>query len=388
MPKTIIINDSIINKGILNEVIEFNQLPKHLRIQILRNKTPLSDNDCFPYENYLEKALASSYDHLSNNDIIKGKNITPNEISKIEKQCQEIEKPVKNNLEELVSKNVCSLFGIPEDKVDFSLTLVDGIDQSKTNVPFGPNEDMPVGLGSIDDINIISKEVTKRRLQNTINAGAADFFTNLILWNTTSNLDEINPELSDLYHRYMLINQFLLFNTEVNITEKDKHETGNVIVTLGNDEVKNQLVAQGVIYPVLLYETIKGFFEVFTAHGIPSNPILSKVIISKCDYYLAEPWYMRLGPSIWGAFYDLLESAGLSKRYKELPWVMMKISQLPAKKYIRLMKEILAGTEKAKRVVKRIFDYATKNVEKQEFDNRMTNNRDNNAFMINDNEII
>ena len=113
--------------------------------------------------------------------------------------------------------------------------------------------------------------------------------------------------------------------------------------------------------------------------------MLSKVIISKCDYYLAEPWYMRLGPSIWGAFYNLLESAGLSKRYKELPWVMMKISQLSADKYIKLIKEVLAGTEKAKKVLKRIFEYAARKIEKQDFDNRITNNRDNNAFIINDN---
>lgn len=384
MPKTIIINDSIINKGILNEAIEFNRLPKHLRLEILRGKTPLSGNDCFPYEGYFEKELTSTFENVSSTDVVKNGEATPDNISKIEKQSQRIETPVKNNFEMLVSNSVMEFFGIPEDKVDFSVELVASVDQSKTTAPFGPDENMPAGLASVDDIDIITKEVSKRKFQNALIAGASRYFTDVIMYGLIGNLDEIDATLYDSYVEYLLINDYLLFANDEQISEEDKHETGNVIVTLGNDETKNQLEAKGTIFPVLLYETIKGFMEIFTSHGLPSNPEVAKAVMSKSDYVLAEPWYMRTGYFVWAAFNQVLKDIGYNKRTELLPYILMKISQLNADKYIRLMKEVLAGTEKAKRVMERVCEYAETKVQKQAFTDRLAKTRSQNAFMIDD----
>ena len=382
MPKTIIINDTIINKGILNEAIEFSQLPKHIRIDVLRNKTPLSNNLCFPYENYLERALSLTYGQVVNSET---DNITlSNKISKIKRDCQKIEEPFKNNLEILASNCVSDIFQIPADKIDFSVTLVDGIDQSKTDIPFGPNEEMPDNLVSIDDFDIISKEVSKRKIINCLNAGAARYFSNILLCDLISNLDEINPHLYDLYVDYLKIGDTLLFITPEDLSEHNKKLTGKVIVTLGNDERKNQLEAEGVILPVLLYETIKGFFEIFTSHGIPSDPQIAEAVVSKCDYLLAEPWYMRVGPFIWNAFNNILKDIKYNKRPELLPYILMKISQLEADKFIRLMKEILGGTQKAKRVMGRICEYAEKRLEKDNFYDKLSNQNKQNDFLLND----
>lgn len=380
MPKTIIINDSIINKGILNEAIEFNQLPKHLRLEILRGKTPLSNNECFPYEGYLEKALVDGYKTVARNNTLD-----PNEVVRIKKQCQEIEKPIRNRLEEIVSETVTELFEIPIDKVDFRLDIVDSIDQSETTVPFGPDENMPDGLESIDDINVITKEVTKRKFQNAFIAGLSRYFTDYIIKNSVGIIDEFDQSLYDSYLNYMSINDQLLFVSDETITEDDKQEEGRVIVTLGNDEIKNQMHAQGTIFPILVYETIKGFLEIFTSHGIPSDQKIAKAVISKTDYLLAEPWYMRMGYSICDSFLNSLDND--FEPYL-LPYILMKISQLTPDKYIRLMKEILVGTEKSKKVMKRLCDYAKHKVEQTDFDDRMTNNRDSNDFIIDDNKQI
>jgi len=384
MPKTIIINEDIKNSDILREAIEFNQLPKHLRIEILRGKTPLSDNECFPYSGYLEKMLVTTYSEVSNNEVVKNGTATPNNVSKIASECQKIENPIKNKLEDLVNKTVTELFRIPIEKVDFSLEIVSSVDQSKTNAPFGPNEDMPAGLATIDDVDYITKEVTKRRFQNALIAGASRYFTHVILYNVMSSLDEINPGLYNLYQEYLLSNDYLIFASDIPMSEKDKHETGHVTVELGNEELKNRLKAEAVNFPLLVYETIKGFLEIFTAHGLPSNADLLNAVLSKSDYMLAEPWYIRFGYGIWESFHNVLKESGYEDSL--LPYILMKVSVLEPDKYIRLMKEILAGTEKSKRVMKRVCDYARKKVSMSDFDDRMSTNRNTNVFMVNDGE--
>lgn len=386
MPKTIIIDESIINKGILNEAIEFNQLPKHLRIDVLRGKTPLSGNECFPYEGYFEKALADTFSGMQDYEVVAAGKATPDYVSKLERGCQKLEKPMRSALEELVSATVTELFEMPIEKVDFSLEIVDSIDQSKSTVPFGPNEEMPAGLATIDDIDYISNEVTKRKFQNALNAGAARFFTDEILYSVVSNLDEIKPGLYEIYEHFLTANDYLLYTNPVVLTEKDRHESGRVVVTLGNDEVKNHLKAEGTIFPILVYETVKGFFEMFTSHGLPSDETIAKAVVSKSDYLLAEPWYMRIGFAVWHDFYNILNEVSWSAEL--LPYIFMKISELPAEKYIRLMKEILAGTEKSKKVMKRVCEYARKKIEQSDFDDRISNIRNNGLFMIDDEKQI
>ena len=380
MPKTIIINENVVKK--LNEAIEVNQLPKHLRLAILRGKTPLSNNKCFPYEGYLEQQLTATFKALSDLEVVRDGKATPEYLTNIERVCQEIERPVRNRLERLVSLNVTKLFGIPNDKIDYSIALVDAIDQSKTTIPFGPNENMPGGLSTVGDIEIIVEEADKRKIQNALIAGAAAFYTDILLSSVTGQLDEIDNRLFDFYSLYLMINDYLLFTEEAAITEEDKHQTGSVLVTLGNDETKNQMESQGIILPILFYETIKGFFEIFTAHGIPSNEAWAKAVISKTDYYLAEPWYMRMGKTIWGAFHELLPE--ISHEKKTIPWILMKISQLPGDKYIALMKEILAKTKKAREVLKRVYNWAKEKSESTE-QQMVPNQNSDSMFMINDN---
>lgn len=391
MSKTIIIDENILKSGVLNEAIEFNQLPNNLRTDIETGKNPLSNNRCFPYDGYFEKGLIAAFKKAASKEPVVNGYATPSNISQIEVQCQKIEKPNKNNLETLISKVVMELFSIPADKVDFSVELVDSIDQSDTTVPFGPNEQAPVGVRNIDSLGVLDSEISKRAFQNSLIAGASLYYTRKILSEISSSLDEINPQLYDLYNDYLTINDYLIYLDGEQITEEDKHETGRVIVTLGNDEVKNKLEAKGTIFPVLLYETIKGFLEMFASHGLPDDDELANTVVSKTDYLLAEPWYMRFGKVSWGRFIVGLKHIGKEKEARLIPYILMKLSKLGADKYNKVMQEILSGTERSRKILERVCEYAERKCNKNEFDTRMSNTRaqsvDQDAYMITDDEL-
>lgn len=383
MPKTIIIDKSVIDSGVLNEAIEINQLPSFLRVE-----NPFTGNRCLPSDGFIEHEMLEAFKSITTSEVVRNGYATENSISETEKQCQEIENPMRNNLEQLITQTVTNFFGIPGDKIDFSVELVDSIDQSNTKVPFGPDENTPMTFDSIDTYGVLNDEVSKRVMQNALIAGASLAYARLLLSDVVGMLDEINPKLFDLYNDYFDINNYLLYTNDSQITEENKQETGEVIVTLGNDERKNQLEAKGTIFPVLLYETIKGFFEIFTSHGLPEDEALATAVMSKSDYLLAEPWYMRLGPQIWGHFSSALRDIGYYKRPELLPYVLMKLSQLSAQKYNRLIQEILTDTERSRKVLNRVCEYAEAKHEKQGFNDRLMTNRSRMAFMIDDEKEI
>ena len=52
---------------------------------------------------------------------------------------------------------------------------------------------------------------------------------------------------------------------------------GFVEVMLGNRDERVKINSQAEIFPILLCETLKGFFELFVSHGLPKNMELTKL---------------------------------------------------------------------------------------------------------------
>ena len=83
---------------------------------------------------------------------------------------------------------------------------------------------------------------------------------------------EINPALINLYRKILALNDYLLFTKEdIGMTEEDKHQFGTVEVVLGQVEESPKILAQGVIFPILLSEAVRGLMELFASHGLPQE---------------------------------------------------------------------------------------------------------------------
>lgn len=385
MSKTIIISEDVVKSGVLKEAMMFNQMPKKLRLSLSREKTPLSKNSALPYDDYLESECVKRFEELSEFEGVA----TPDSISKIAREIYDIEKPFRNDLQQLCMSEVFTLFAVPSDKIDFLVRIVDSVDQSATDVPFGPNEELPPDLPTFEVVETLKLEVDKRRLQNAIVCGAALYYTRMILEASVSRLDEFDQRLFDLYNQYLDFNEYLLYYNGSETQEQNQKDlTGIAIVTLGNDETKNQLDVQGTNYAVLVYETIKGLLEVFTSHGLPDDSTISKAVMAKSDYITAEPWYMRFGPFIWGYVQTAMTKEVTDGHANLMPYIFMKVSQLKPEKFQRLMRETLASTQRSKQVFRRVIEYAELKHEKSGFDDRMATYQKDSDTIISDDEVL
>lgn len=379
MPKTVIISESLLKNVKLMEAVENDVFPTDLRKDVLTGNSPLSDNLAIPQDNeFIDSLLRIAYE--------KAKKLgdAGDNAGEILKQIKEKEKPFSDSMSAFVAKKVCQKFDVPEDKIDFQFNIVDGIDQSKTSVPFGPDESTPVGaLAQISEEELL-EELSKRKTINMLIAGAADYYTRQILNESVGELDDFSVALYSIYKNYLNACQYNLFAPDrQKLTQNDKKLTGIVIVKVGNEDRKNMIIADATSAPVLIYEVIKGFFDCFAVHGLPSDRGIEALVLSKCDYISAEPWNMRIGPTLFKWFLDLLPGSekGIEKL---LPYIFMKICSLPARKFNNLMREIFVSSPKAQHVLSRVTAYAEERFEMDKLEPKLAGNIDYDVSMVSD----
>jgi hypothetical protein len=137
MSKTIIINKTQVNSMLLKESILINNLPDDIKTALKKNETSLGLNPAFPEEyndTFDSKITLKRFKEVRDKIIkvgeIKECDDISNAIPFLINQCQKIEEPIKNNLEKIAYNYIVSLFNIPEDTVDFSLSLINSIDNN------------------------------------------------------------------------------------------------------------------------------------------------------------------------------------------------------------------------------------------------------------------
>ena len=119
----------------------------------------------------------------------------------------------------------------------------------------------------------------------------------------------------------------------------------NVEVYLGHNDEMTEIYAQGLIFPYLLVETFRGFFELFASNGLPDDLKKAEYIISQSDFLKAEPWDLRLGVGIWKNIIDGIKGT----RY--IPYLFSELCSLEVDEFNAVMAEILAKTKKGKSIV-------------------------------------
>ena len=144
-------------------------------------------------------------------------------------------------------------------------------------------------------------------------------------------------------------------------------QIGTVEVSLGTEDSKVKIEAQGVIFPILLTELIRGFMELFTSHGLPKDRRQAMMVIGKSDFLKAEPWDMKLGPMLW----DLLSNTFYGINSVELPYLLKRISSLNVDKFNYLMKEVFAKTRKGKEIMSKLSFKSKNDIEYDKFVDKM-----------------
>lgn len=386
--KTIYINENVLNSEEFKKHILMDTLPDDVVDKIINNKTSLGNNPSIPdifEEPFLLKMAENGFDNAKNklkeigeiSDVEETK-LEP-ALSKLILKCKEIEKPYRSELEKICMNFVIDLFRVPDETVDISVSLCDDVDMNRNSFIVDPNIEVPE-FDSVKNAISIRGEVYKRRMLNVLCTGAAmrisENFDNFI-----NEINDINPKLIDLYNKIISLNTYLLYTkNDFGIDDNNKMQLGVVEVSLGNDETKSKIESQGVILPILLMETIKGFMELFISHGLPKDVNDAITVIGRSDFLKAEPWDMKFGPILWDLFYNSSNDV----TYEELPYLIKIVSELSVNKFNFLMKEIFAKTKKGKHIMSKLSFKAKRNSEYDKFVDKMTKMKTDRGIITDD----
>ena len=343
------------------------QLPDHILSALASKQTSLGHCPSFPeYEerDFDVELLTERYNELLAIIGSDNKNLLKRELKTLLRNCKQIEKECKSALERLCVSVVTDIFSIPENAINLEVSLVDKVDSSSQRMT--PEDSTEFTFDDIEDMKNLTGEVHKRRLLNALITGASITIAGHIS-KYAGELFDINPDLPSMYKRIMAYNEMLSFVEEEHInSEEQASDGGKVDVTIGDPNSTVTINAEGVIFPILLEESVRGILELAISHGLPKSREKALYVVSKSDFKLAELWDMRFGISLWA----IIE--GLVKDDVEPNFLLMELSMLPVQKFNEVMTEIFAKTKSGQKSLSEIVEHIKKSKAKDDFDDFMT----------------
>ena len=362
-----------INEGFMSNVVKGRLLPQFLFKLVKTHTTSLGDNEAFPTsdeypfdyillkERYNEVCDAIDDIGLESLD----EDYLMSELSSLVTKCKDLETPVRDALEKICENALNKLFAIPEESINMTFKLVDRV-KFKSPIRMRPesSDSLKYNFRDIADIDLSNKAIGKRRFIDALIQGASYIYAN-VEGLYIDDIDRINPELPRLYRKIRIINDFLLFTKKEEMSD-DKPMQGSYVEThLGIDDAKTTIKAQGIIFPLLFHEAIKGLFELFSAHGLPQDREKAQYIIRKADFVLAEPWDLRLGVGLWRMIFGGVEDTNM------IPYMFTSFVKIPTDEFNLSVKEILSNTEKGNEIINALMTDAEYDNGYQQFTNRI-----------------
>ena len=361
------------------------KLPDFLKKAIINNTTSLGDHPAFPPEEedtFVGFILKTQYDHIM--EPFENEEISIREISKklseLIAECQKIEEPNKEALENLCLDICSTIFDIPEDTIDIESKLVDKCDMSKYRMT--PEATPDFSFEDIDEMKYLTDEIYKRRMVNALIAGASMYYGSNIEY-YIREIYKINPELIKLYTEITKYNMVMLYNQPDTIKSVERCDSGKVDLYIGNAGERIKIKAEGVIFPVLLEYTIHGILETASQQGLPSDRNKTEYILAKADYRLAENWDLRLGLPLWSIIMSDIEKCGGNLDEIGSNFIIMEISRLKPEVFNNYLQNAFKQTRKGLYMTKELIDTIQYNKEVDDFDNFVQ--AKNSKYSINDN---
>ncbi len=213
----------------------------------------------------------------------------------------------------------------------------------------------------LTDEEILELEKHKRNIINAIIQGAAKKGHYLFQKpDIKARLDEIDPSLYRDYLGIMAINDFLYFSMEQMIemmSQTGQGVAGKVELKNNDDEdgeegeegeekPDTKIVAEGMIFPILCHEIIKGLEEAKGRHGLPKDPSLRQKVQGQVDVLSNEPMQLRIGPEI----VEKIRFALPDEMYEEsnkglINWFHTLLYQIPAQEFLEVIGQAISEDE-------------------------------------------
>lgn len=220
--------------------------------------------------------------------------------------------------------------------------------------------------------------VAKRRFMNAIITGAAKkghYMFEII----RDRLEEMQPGITDKYGAMMSLNDYLYWlippsrleqlmqgggslmggSEEIEMeTDEEGNETGNFVVK-----------ARAVMFPILVHELIKGYYDVLGAGSIPTDPVLGQMVVSKADTTKSEIFDIIIGAYLWEKLLATYPEKILEENMKMVQSLIFReFSSLPKNKFTQIAKMMSADDPRAMVEMEKIADDIIENLNKQNLD--------------------
>ena len=287
---------------------------------------------------------------------------------------------------------------VPENTYQIEGFLGESIDAS--NFRYQPDEEeddeeeededekMQIPSFDVEDLTDeeeLELEKHKRNIINAIIQGAAKKGHYLFQKpDVKARLDAIDPSLYPSYLGIMAINDFMYFTMEQMIemmSQTGQGVAGKMSLEDADDEggeggedddaPDTKIVAEGMIFPILCHEIIKGLEAVKGRYGQSQNPSIRQKVKGAVDLLSNEPMQLRIGPEIVEKIRLALPDEMFSESNKGLiNWFHISLYQLAAQEFLQLMGDVIsADGSKVKRATSRFREIMKEAMQlKEEYD--------------------
>lgn len=138
---------------------------------------------------------------------------------------------------------------------------------------------------------------------------------------------------------------------------------GNVRVDLSNPE-RPKIIAQGMVFPILLHELAKGVMELMSLWSLPKDKGIRDYVLDKTDHLAAETNDIRLGSHLWVKFVEQIPVD--NQEVISLTFNIMQ--QLPTDEFNSIMSGLADDREEAKGKVRELANEAIEELKNEEYE--------------------
>ena len=349
MPRKIFITEEMADKLFAsNDVSEFLVQPLDNHGTFFGDSPAFPPTDGLSFEHTMamrayENAKKNADDELLAMPVEQKKDL----LSKIITKCQAFENENKKTLEKLCFNIVNKMFAIPNGAITFKCHIVGDTSKHDRNLRAKPEDSPEMEYDSIQEMKSLKNEIEKRKISNALIMGAALQYSKLPK-QYIGEVYEISPELPKLYKDYATLNSLIMYEDKVpEISEQHKFQGGLVEVHMAGIGKRTLIESYGTIFPIMLCESIRGFMELFSSHGLPEKKTSAEYVMKKCDCVEAEYWNMVLGPEMWNMFVSSLGDMDI----KYLPLLFTRLNELDADEFCEIMQEVFGNTKNGKAIM-------------------------------------
>ena len=268
-------------------------------------------------------------------------------LSKLIVKTQKLEEPLRPQLEKLCEAVVTNVLSVPQETILLECNLVSEIEpeQEIRILPEFDDEESGYDFSDVDEVTMANEAILKRRMVNSLVQGVSY----LLMMDNFDNtkLSEWSDELPQLYMQIIALNDYLLYSKQEKISDKNPMLGAYVETHLGKGDEKTVITSQGLIYPLLLQETFRGFFELFGSHGLPDKTDAAMYVIKHADFIVAEAWDLRIGVPLW----ETIENCCGAVESSIYPYIFSSIAELPIEDFNKTLQNIFLNTKSGKKFV-------------------------------------